>query len=169
MTNYTRIFAAFAATLAVATASVADARQGSVRARGPNGAVAAAAGPNGAVVRGRSTVQNADGSTTRRSGGAYVGANGRTGRAGAATTVSPDGSVEGVTQGSVAGPRGSASSSSTFQRNPDGTWSGGRATTVTSTTSGKTYNGSTVIDPATGKPVHTGTCTDAAGTVVPCR
>ncbi|WP_374397446.1 hypothetical protein [Sphingopyxis sp.] len=169
MKHRTHLFTAIAATVALTAVSTADARQGSVRARGQNGVVAGSTGPNGTVVRGRSTVQNPDGSTTRRSGGAFVGANGRKGKAGASTTVAPDGTADRATQGSIDGPRGSASSSSNFQRGADGTWTGGRSSTVTNSGTGKTYSGTTTIDPATGKPVHSGTCTDAAGTVVDCR
>lgn len=169
MITSTRIIAAVAATAALASAAAVEARQGSIRARGPNGVFAGAAGPNGAVVRGGTTVQNPDGSVTRRFGGAFRGANGSAGRAGGSTTVAPDGSVYRTTQGSIDGPRGSASTSSNFQRSADGTWSGGRSTTATSSATGKTYTGSTAIDPATGKPVHSGTCTDAAGATIPCR
>jgi hypothetical protein len=53
-------------------------------------------------------------------------------------------------------------------RNSDGSYSGGRSSTATSNATGNTYSGSTIIDPATGKPVHSGTCTNASGEVIPC-
>lgn len=164
-----RILTAIAATLALTTAATAEARQGSIKARGPNGAVSAKAGPNGGMVRGRGTVQNEDGSTTHRSGGAFQGANGSTGRRQSSTTVAPDGSVSRNGQASVSGPNGSANSAGGFQRGADGTWSGSRSTSATNANTGNSYSGSTAIDPATGKPVHSGTCTDASGAVIPCR
>lgn len=169
MTNTPKMFAALAATLALAAAGTADARQGSIKARGANGSVSAKSGPNGTMVRGRGTVQNDDGSVTTRSGGAYQGANGSQAKRASTTTVSPDGSASRSGEAYASGPNGSASSAGGFQRDANGNWSGGRTTSATNANTGNSYSGSTAIDPATVKPVHSASCTDAAGTVIPCR
>ena len=169
MHAHTKILTAIAATLALTAAATADARQGSFKARGPNGVVAGKTGPNGTVVRGRGRVQNADGSVTQRSGGAFQGTNGSSGKRASSTTVSPDGSVSRSGEAYVSGTNGSASSAGAFQRDADGNWSGSRSTTATNNNTGNSYSGSTAINPATGKPVHSGTCTDASGAVIPCR
>jgi hypothetical protein len=54
-------------------------------------------------------------------------------------------------------------------RNADGTYSGVRTSTATSSATGNTYNGSTQVDPATGRPVRSASCTDAAGKAIACR
>ncbi len=148
-------------------ASVAADAQSRGRVRTPNGVAAGATGPNGTVVRGRGAVRNPDGSVTTASGGAYQTANGQ-GARGATTTVNPDGSATRRGGFAAEGTRGSAASSGSVTRNADGTYSGGRTTTGTSATTGNSYNGSTQIDPATGKPVRSGTCTNASGAVIAC-
>ncbi|HRE36659.1 MAG TPA: hypothetical protein PK217_16455, partial [Sphingopyxis terrae] len=85
------------------------------------------------------------------------------------TTVNPDGSLTHSGSASATGARGTFDSSGAVARESDGSWSGGRSTSATNSTTGTSYSGSTTIDPATGKPVHSGTCTDASGAVIPCR
>lgn len=148
-------------------ATVAADAQTRGRTRTPNGVAAGASGPNGSVVRGRGAVRNADGSVTTASGGAYNTATGQGARA-ATTTVSPDGSATRRGGFAAQGTRGSAASEGSVTRNADGTYSGGRASTATSATTGNSYSGSTQIDPATGKPVRSGTCTNASGAVIAC-
>jgi hypothetical protein len=152
---------------ATMVASVAAEAQSRARVRTPHGVAAGATGPNGTVVRGRGAVRNADGSVTAGSGGAYQTANGQ-GARGSTTTVNPDGSATRRSGFAVQGARGTASGSGNVTRNADGTYSGGRTTTATSATTGNSYNGSTQIDPATGKPVRSGTCTNASGQVIAC-
>ena len=103
------------------------------------------------------------------SGGAFRGANGSKGRRQSTTTVNPDGSLTHSGSASATGARGTFDSSGAVARAADGSWSGGRSTRATNSTTGTSYSGSTTIDPATGKPVHSGTCTDASGAVIPCR
>lgn len=157
-----------AAALAM-TAGVAEARQGVVKVRGANGAVTAAKGPNGGgAVRARGVRQNADGSVTRASGGAYRTPNGGTSVRKSTTTVNPDGGATRNGSYDAAGPRGSVSSNGSVSRDADGNWTGGRTTSATNAATGNSYQGSTMIDPATGKPVHSGTCYDASGAVIAC-
>jgi len=150
-------------------AATAEARQGVVRARGPHGAVTAVRGPNGgAGVRAHGMRQNADDSVTRASGGAWRTANGGTSARARSTTVNPDGSLSHSGQYAGTGPRGSVNSSGSVSRDANGDWTGGRTTTATNATTGNSYQGSTTIDPATGRPVHTGTCYDASGAAIAC-
>lgn len=167
-----RTFSATALALATSamflTAVAADAR-GRVAARGPNGAVVATSGANGGgTVRARGARQNADGSVTSGRARATRGPNGGTGGVASTTTVNPDGSATRQSRRAGQNARGSYQSQSDVTRNADGTYSGGRTTTATSNTTGTTYNGSTQIDPATGQPVRSATCTNAAGVVIAC-
>jgi len=154
---------------AFAPLSPASARQGAFIARGAQGHAAGLAGARGAAVRGGRTITNADGSVTHQNGSAYRGLNGGAGGRTASTTINPDGSVSRSAQGSGSGPRGSSASTGGFARNADGSWSGSRSTSATSAATGVSYSGSTSIDPATGKPVHSGGCTDASGAAIACR
>lgn len=149
------------------TAVAADAQRARVHARGNGGSVTAARGPNGSAIRGHGAVQNADGSVTTASGGAFRTATGAGARA-STTTVNPDGSATHRGGFAAQGTRGSASSSGSLTRNADGTYSGGRTSSGTNAATGTSYNGSTQIDPTTGQPVHSGTCTDASGAVIAC-
>lgn len=151
---------------ALLAATAADA-QSRGRIRTPNGVAAGATGPNGSVVRGRGAVRGADGSVTTASGGAYRTATGQ-GARGSTTTVNPDGSATRRGGFAVQGARGSATSSGNLTRNADGTYTGARTSNATSAATGNSYSGSTQIDPATGKPVRTGTCTNANGEVIAC-
>jgi hypothetical protein len=151
----------------IATSTMAEAQRRG-RVAGPNGAVTAAQGPNGGgAVRTRGARQNADGSVQRGSTGAVRTANGRAGRA-STTTVNPDGSANRRSEASASGVRGSAATQGNVTRNADGSYSGGRTSTATSNTTGNSYNGSTQIDPATGRPVRNASCTDAAGNAIAC-
>lgn len=161
-------FATLAATASlVAAATVADARPTRGKITGQNGSISAVKGANGSAVRARGATRNADGSVTAGSAGGFKTATGAGGRA-STTTVNPDGSANRRSQAAVDGARGNAATSSNVTRNADGSYSGGRTTTATSAATGNTYNGSTQIDPATGKPVRAATCTDANGTVIAC-
>ncbi|PEQ10723.1 hypothetical protein B2G71_20615 [Novosphingobium sp. PC22D] len=163
-----RTAAASLAVFAALLSTTVEAR-GVIRATGPNGASTAAAGPRGAAVRARGTVRNSDGSVTHASGGAFAGYNGSRGARASSTTVSPDGSVSRQGEAGASGPRGSVYSQGGFTRSSDGTWSGSRSSSATNAQTGNSYSGTTQIDPATGKPVHTGTCSDAYGNTIPCR
>jgi hypothetical protein len=164
-----QIVAAITAVLALTAATTAEARQGSIRARGANGVVAGTTGAKGSAVRARGAVRNDDGSVTAASGGAFRGANGSKGYRASTTTAAPDGSATRAGQLSASGARGSVDSAGSFSRGADGTWSGSRSTDAHNAATGTSYSGTTAIDPATGKPVHTGTCTDASGVAIACR
>ncbi len=164
-----KLFAGLVASTLVMTAGVAEARQGVIRARGPNGAVTAVKGPNGGgAIRASGVRQNPDGSVSRASGGAYRTPNGGTSVRRSATTVNPDGSVSRNGAYDASGPRGSVSSNGSVSRDAYGNWTGGRSTSATNAATGNSYQGSTMIDPTTGKPVHSGTCYDASGVVIAC-
>lgn len=158
-----------AATGALTIAPTSAEAQQRVRASGSNGTVVTNQGPNGgASVRSRGVRRNADGSVTAGSAGAIRGPNGARAARDSTTTVNPDGSARRQSSASASGSNGSATTTSDVTRNADGTYSGGRTTTATSTTTGTTYNGQVQIDPATGQPVRTATCTDAAGNTIAC-
>lgn len=163
------ILVALAPAAALVGAGSAEARQGAFVARGQHGTAAGVAGPRGAAVRGGRTVTNADGSVTHQSGAAYRGVNGGAGSRTSSTTANTDGSYTHSGQTYTNGPNGSVNSSNNFTRSADGTWSGSSSTSATNANTGKSYTGSTTIDPTTGQPVHSGTCTDSAGNVVACR
>lgn len=169
MPNLTKTTIVIASLAAMSLATVAEARQGSVRVHGANGAASAVAGQRGVAARAHGTTTTSDGSVVRASGGAFRGANGGAGYRGSATTISPDGTVTRTGEAAASGARGSASSSGSFTRSADGAWSGSRSSQATNAATGNSYSGTTSIDPATGKLVHSGTCTDAAGNVIACR
>jgi hypothetical protein len=168
MTKFSRISLAIATLGMITVSAAADARPTRARAVGQNGVIAGASGPNGGAIRGRGAIQNADGSVTAGSGGAFRTAAGGKGYRASTTTVNPDGSANRRSSAAASGLRGSGSTSSNVTRNADGTYSGGRSTTATRAATGNSYDGSTKIDPATGKPVHTATCTNATGAVIAC-
>jgi hypothetical protein len=169
MMNSFSKFGMIAATLGlVVVSAAADARPNRVRVSGQNGVVTGVSGANGSAIRGRGAVQNADGSVTAASGGAFRTAAGGKGYRSATTTINPDGSANRRSSAAASGPRGSGSTSSNLTRNADGSYSGGRTSTATRASTGNTYSGSTQIDPATGKPVRTATCTNASGAVIAC-
>jgi hypothetical protein len=168
MTHFAKYAALIAATSLIAASITAEARPNRAKVRGQNGVATAVSGVNGAAVRGRGAVRNADGSVTAASGGAFKGANGARGARAATTTINPDGSGRRQSAAAVSGARGTASTQSDLSRSADGTLSGGRTSTATNNATGNSYTGSTQIDPATGKPVRTATCTDASGTVIAC-
>jgi len=137
--------------------------------RAPGGSATAVAGPRGVAGRAQGTRTNADGSVTHASGGAFSGANGARGYRASETTVSPDGTVSRQGRLAASGAKGSVESAGGFTRSADGSWSGDRSTQATNAQTGNSYAGSTTIDPATGQPVHTGTCTNAAGEAIACH
>jgi hypothetical protein len=150
------------------TSTVADARPVRGKIVGQNGSIATVKGTNGSIVRGRGVVSNADGSVTTKRGAGYKTTAGGKGYRASSKTVNPDGSANRRSAAGFNGPRGSGSTSSDVTRNADGSYSGGRSTTATSAATGNTYTGSTQIDPATGKPVRSATCTNASGAVIAC-
>jgi hypothetical protein len=168
MTNFKTMIAIGLGASLLATSVAAEDRPNRVRASGSNGTVTAVQGEKGSAARARGAKRNDNGSVTAASGGAFKTATGARGARGSTTTVNPDGSGSRVSGASASGARGSASTSSDVTRNADGTFSGGRTTKGTSAATGNTYNGSTQIDPSTGKPVRTATCTDASGAVIAC-
>jgi hypothetical protein len=168
MMNFSKLGLVAATAALVMVSAAADARPTRGKVVGQNGSISGVSGANGGTIRGRKTVQNADGSVTTKSGRAAQTANGGKGYRSGTTTVNPDGSANRRSAAAASGPRGSAATSSNVTRNADGTYSGGRTSTATSTATGNTYNGSTQIDPATGKPVRTATCTNASGAVIAC-
>jgi hypothetical protein len=167
MINFAKITALGTVALMLATTVAAEAAPNRVKTRGQNGVATVATGANGSIARARGARMNSDGSVTAGSGGAFKTATGEGARA-STTTINPDGSATRSGRFAASGAKGSASSSSDVTRNADGTYSGGRTSTATSTATGNTFNGSTQIDPATGKPVRTSTCTNASGAVIAC-
>jgi hypothetical protein len=168
MMNFSKLGLVAATAALVTVSAAADARPTRGKVVGQNGSISGVSGVNGGTIRGRKTVQNVDGSVTTKSGRAFRTANGGKGYRSGTTTVNPDGSANRRSAAAASGPRGSAATSSNVTRNADGSYSGGRSTTATNNATGNTYNGSTQIDPATGKPVRTATCTNASGAVIAC-
>lgn len=168
MFNLSKVGMAVAVSALMFTSVAADARPKRVKATGPNGGVTAVQGVNGSSVRARGAKKNDDGSVTTGRAGAFKTAGGAQGGRASTTTVNPDGSANRKSARGASGAAGSYSSSSDVTRNADGSYSGGRSTTATNNNTGTTYNGSTQIDPATGKPVRSGTCTNATGEVIAC-
>lgn len=156
-----------AAGVSLTLTNAADARGIAHVGNGARGATAVA-GQNGAAGNIHTTTHNADGSTTVTSAGGFVGTNGSRGQHQTTTTVGADGSVSRSGSASTSGANGSAQTSGGFTRSANGTWSGSRSTSATNAKTGNSYNGSTTIDPTTGKPVHTGTCTNASGATIAC-
>lgn len=157
---------AIAALSALALSSTADAR-GLLHVRGANGGGTVVAGQRGVAARAHGTTTSADGTVTHASGGAFRGVNGSRGYRASETSVSPDGTVSHQGSAAASGARGSYASEGGVTRNADGIWSGGRETSATSAATGNSYSGSTTV--ADGQVSHTGTCTNAAGEVIPCR
>jgi hypothetical protein len=166
--NLSKIGMAVAVSALAFTSVTADARPTRGKVSGPNGSVTAAQGPNGSTVRGRGAKKDADGSVTTGRARVTTTATGDAAGVVSTTTVNPDGSANRRSARGATGAAGSYSSGSDVTRNADGTWSGGRSSTATSNSTGTTYNGTTQIDPATGKPVRSASCTDAAGVVIAC-
>lgn len=168
MVNFHKVDLVAAAAALVMVSAAADARPTRGKVVGQNGSISGVSGANGGTIRGRGTVQNADGSVTTKSGRAAQTVNGGKGFRRSTTTVNPDGSANRQSAAAANGPRGSAATSSNVTRNADGSYSGGSTSTATNNATGNTYNGSTQIDPSTGKPVRAATCTDASGAVIAC-
>jgi hypothetical protein len=168
MLNFSKLGMVAVASALMLTSIAADARPTRSKTSGPNGSVTAVKGAKGSSVRGRGAKKNADGSATAGRTGGFQTANGAQGARASTTTVNPDGSANRKSARGASGAAGSYSSESDVTRNADGTYSGGRTTTATSNSTGTTYNGSTQIDQATGKPVRTASCTNAAGEVIAC-
>lgn len=162
-------FAMMAAMTALLMTSVsAEARPTRGKVSGPNGSVSGIKGTNGGSVRARGAKKNSDGSVTTGRVGGFKTKNGAQGARGSTTTVNPDGSANRRSARGASGEAGNYSSNSDVTRNSDGTYSGGRTTNATRASTGNSYNGSTQIDPSTGKPVRTATCTNSEGAVIAC-
>lgn len=166
MTKFHTALTAATVLAALALASTAEAK-GTLRVRGTNGHGTVTAGQRGVAGRAGGTVVAEDGTVTHGSGGGFLGANGARGARASTTSVSPDGTVSHQGAASTSGARGSASTQGGFTRNADGTASGSRTTQATNAYTGNSYSGSTTVD--NGTVSHTGTCTNAAGAVIPCR
>ncbi len=108
-------------------------------------------GQGNASARSAATRTTAAGGSATRQGSAERNADGSASRQGGASVQRADGA--------------SASSSGSLARAADGTLSGSRQSSVDGTQG--SYQGSTSVQD--GSVVHTGTCTDASGAVVPCR
>jgi hypothetical protein len=152
---------------AMSFTSVAEAGK-RLKLSGQNGTVNVVKGPNGVGACGRGKTANADGSTTYGRGCAGKGVNGSTAAGGSTTTLNQDGSVSRKVKRKGSGSNGSYSTEGGFTRNANGTLSGQRNTNATNNKTGNSYSGSTVIDPATGKPVRNATCSNANGEVIAC-
>ena len=121
-----------------------------------------------AVRAGTATYNDATGEYSSQRGGAVQAANGATASTQSSTSGTRGQGWTRTGSSSASGEQGSVSTSSNYTRGADGGLSGGSETTVTGNASGITYTGSTAIDPATGKPVHSYSCTDASGAAVTC-
>lgn len=156
------------ASLSLFATTAADARPGAGASRPSGGSSATFSGPRGgsATHQQRVTVKP-DGSVSGQSSDVFQTPAGSGSRS-SATNVAPDGSGSRSSQFNASGQRGSVDSSSNVARDAAGNRSGGRQTSATSASTGNGYEGSTQIDPATGKPVHNGSCTDASGAVIAC-
>lgn len=131
------------------------------------GTVAGARGPNGGgYLRGHRLTTDGNGNGTFKSGAAVRGPNGGEARRAGETTYGADGSVSHQSGFSASGSRGSVDSSGSASRTVDGA-AFNRDTNATGA-NGNSYSGTTSYSKDTGL-VHSGTCTDAAGNVIPCR
>jgi hypothetical protein len=93
----------------------------------------------------------ANGGSAAHSSNAYYNADGTAGRSGSTTATGANG--------------GTMQTGGSMTRTADGV-AGSHATTATGANGG-TYNGNTTY--SNGEVVHTGTCTDPSGNVVPCH
>jgi hypothetical protein len=168
MIKMSKLGMAVAVAALVMTSVAADARPTRTKANGQNGSVTAVKGAKGSAARTRGAKQNSDGSVTAGRTGGFKAANGAQGARASSTTVNPDGSARRQSARGASGAAGSYQSNIDVTRNADGTYSGGRTTTATNNGTGTTYNGSTQIDPATGKPARSASCSNANGEVIAC-
>ncbi len=127
---------------------------------------ASASGAHGSVQRARQWQADGQGNASARSAATRTTAAGGSATRQGSAERSADGSASRQGSASVQRADGaSASSSGSLARAADGTLSGSRQSSVDGTQG--SYQGSTSVQD--GSIVHTGTCTDASGTVVPCR
>jgi hypothetical protein len=162
-----RLAAVMIAGTAMLAATIVDAAPNRARVRGQNGVVAAGGGPNGGYVRGAGAVRNSEGGVTAASGGAFATRAGAEGGRASTTTVNTDGSARRLGGFAASGARGSVAGNSDLAIAADGTRTGTTNTTATNA-AGNSYNGSTTINSANGRPVRTATCTDPAGNAIAC-
>lgn len=157
------------ALLAALAATPAEAG-GRFAVRGHDGAAVGAVrhGPNGGgFARGRAISGDGQGNGRLVSGGAFRGPNGGSGARAGETTRAADGSLNHRSGFQASNANGSVSSQGSATRSANGEITQSRTTTATGA-AGNTYNGSTSYSKETGV-VHSGSCTDAAGTAIPCR
>ena len=169
MTNTNTFRSVVAMALSGAVMFAASTAQAGIVGHVGNGATGGtfAAGKRGVAGNAHTTTQNSNGTTTVTNAGGFAGANGSRG-AHQGTTTAGAGAYSHTGSASASGANGSVQTSGGFSRAANGTWSGSRATSATNARTGNSYNGSTAIDPTTGKPVHTGTCTNASGATIAC-
>lgn len=162
------LLTAFATTFAATISTIPAAKaRGMLHAGGRGAGGTVVAGPNGVAGRAHGTRNNADGSVTHASGGAFAGANGSRGARASQTTVNPDGSLSREGGLAASGARGSVASQGSMSRSAEGSWNGNRSTQATNNQTGNSYSGSTTV--TDGQVSHSGTCTNAAGAAIPCR
>lgn len=136
--------------------------QGAVSGRG-----AAVRGPNGGgMVRGGGTAVDSQGNFVSGHGGAFNTGTARGARAGTTTGTVGSG-VRHQSGMAVQGTQGTATSSGSFSTDGAGGASGSRNTSVQSSSSNASYQGSTNYAKGSGVS-HTSTCTNAAGDTVSC-
>jgi len=123
-------------------------------------------GPNGGSVRGRTFSTDGQGNMASGSAGVFHGPGGAFGVRASESTRTASGDVQHNSAMAIAGNAGSVQNQRSFDKNEDGTLAGSSETTINSKNGGS-YQGSTSYDSQTGV-AHTGTCTDAAGNIIPC-
>lgn len=166
------LYLATLGTAALLTALAAPPSHAGARlaARGADGAAVGAIrqGPNGGgFARGRAINSDGQGNARVVSGGAFRGPNGGGGARAGTTTSAADGSLTHDSGLQASNARGNVTSQGSATRSADGELTQSRTTTATGAT-GNSYSGSTSYSKETGV-VHSGTCTDASGTVIACR
>lgn len=165
---YTAAFAA--ATLLAAFTSLPAEAGGRLAIHTGKGSVVGAArqGPNGGgFARGRVVTGDGQGNAHMVSGGVFRGPNGGSGaRIGEATSAA-DGSLSRRGGFQASNANGSIAGQGSATLGADGSLTQSRTTTATGA-AGNSYSGSTSYSKETGV-VHSGTCSDPSGNVIPCR
>ena len=123
-------------------------------------------GSNGGVFRSRNLATDGQGNVVSGSAGTFNSPSGSAGMRVAETTRSSDGNIQHNSGMMVAGSQGSVQSQGGFSKNADESISGSRETNINSQNGGS-YQGSTNYSTSDGV-THAGTCTDAAGNIIPC-
>jgi hypothetical protein len=135
---------------------------------GVNGGMAAAGtGAKGSYARGRAYQTDGTGNAKGGSAGGFKGANGSQGAYKSTWSKSANGTATYQGQAGASGARGSAQTSVNASRSASGQTTATTQTSATSKTTGNSYNGSTTYQKGQGA-THTGTCTNASGSTIPC-